>query len=74
MTQAGMVASAISFVLLVGAALLVRSFINLQRVDAGFETDRVVTAQRLLHRGPVDVPATRAALDVRKEKRDVSAR
>jgi putative ABC transport system permease protein len=35
---------AISFMLLVGAGLLVRSFIKLQQVDAGFRTDRVVTA------------------------------
>ena len=43
------------------------------RLDRG-PHDRVVTAQRLLHRGAIDVPATRAALDVGKEKRDVSAR
>ena len=52
---------AISFVLLVGAALLVRSFINLQRVDAGFETDRVVTAQIHLDFVKYNTPETRRA-------------
>jgi putative ABC transport system permease protein len=36
---------AISFVLLVVSGLLVRSFVELQRVDAGFTTDRVLTMQ-----------------------------
>jgi putative ABC transport system permease protein len=34
---------AVSFMLLVGAALVVRSLINLQRVDAGVHTDNVLT-------------------------------
>lgn len=35
---------AISFMLLIGAGLMIRSFIKLQRVNAGYEPDRVLTA------------------------------
>jgi len=52
---------AISFVLLVGAGLLVHSFIKLQQVDAGFRTDRVVTGLVSLDFVKYDTAVTRRA-------------
>jgi putative ABC transport system permease protein len=50
---------AISFVLLVAAGLMARSFVRLQSVDAGFTTDRVLTARVDLDWVKYDSPAKR---------------
>jgi len=43
---------ALAFVLLVGAGLLVRTFLNLQRADAGVRTENILTAHMVLSGGP----------------------
>jgi predicted permease len=53
---------ALSVILLVSAGLLVRSFINLQNVDVGFDTKNLFTAQLSLPRGRYQTPASRDAL------------
>jgi len=43
---------ALAFILLAGAGLLVRTFLNLQRADAGMHTENVLTAHMVLNGGP----------------------
>jgi predicted permease len=43
---------ALAFVLLAGAGLLVRTFLNLQRADGGVRTENVLTAHMVLSGGP----------------------
>jgi putative ABC transport system permease protein len=53
---------ALSVVLLVSAGLLVRSVINLQQIEVGFDTDKLFTARLSLPRGRYQEPASRDAL------------
>ena len=51
---------ALSLVLLVGAALFVRSFLNLQRADTGFDTAPITTARFYMPGEPYRVPDVKA--------------
>jgi putative ABC transport system permease protein len=59
--RAGLVAwqLALSFVLLIGAALMIRSFENLRRVDAGFRAEQVLTARLNLNFSSYSTPERR---------------
>jgi putative ABC transport system permease protein len=52
---------AVSIVLLVGAALFVRSFLNLQRADAGFDTSTITTARFFMPGETYAAPDVKAA-------------
>ncbi|HKT60817.1 MAG TPA: ABC transporter permease, partial [Gemmatimonadales bacterium] len=52
---------ALASVLLVGAALLLRSFVGLERVDPGFTTQGILTARVTLPRARYDDPARQVA-------------
>jgi putative ABC transport system permease protein len=51
---------ALSFVLLIGSGLMIRSFVALQRIDPGYDPDNVLTFQ-LLGAGNLRQPQERAA-------------
>ena len=53
---------ALSVALLIGAGLLLRSFVSLQRVDAGFDVDSVMTGRVML--------ASAAEFDTREKRAD----
>jgi putative ABC transport system permease protein len=52
---------ALSLVLLIGAGLLIRSFVRLMQTDPGFDPDRVVTLDIPLSRQRYDTPEKQAA-------------
>ncbi len=51
---------ALSFMLLIGAGLMIRSFIKLQQIDAGYNGDHVLTANV-----PLNFPSTRPMRPIR---------
>jgi len=53
---------ALSFVLLIGAGLLIKSFLRLSNVEMGFKSERVLTMQLALSRAKYPEPQQRAAL------------
>jgi predicted permease len=57
-----MVEVALSFILLAGAGLMFRSFLELQRVDPGFDPNRLLTFQLTGDDGGGDSPEKRAVL------------
>ena len=53
---------ALCFVLLIGSGLMIRSFVELQRIDPGFDPNRVLTFQLLGGRAAGNTAADRAAI------------
>jgi putative ABC transport system permease protein len=60
---------AVALVLLVGAGLLIRSFVELLRVDPGYNTSNVLTTMILLPQSSYGQPAQRLAFAGRLEER-----
>jgi predicted permease len=56
---------AVTLVLLVGAGLLIKSFANIQRVDPGFKSENVLTAQIVLPASKYPQPEARRAFWLR---------